>query len=251
MHMEGQYLERPDSDVIDDIKNKKDEILKQARIFGVNPRAVVASLITVNTLRPERMGESIKKFISKPNDSSKGLKFGIGRFEEEEFEGLEKYSAKFSPRITNPQNKSVKYRTNLEIKKLMDDGKADIEYAVAHLKRRLMIYESAGFEIGNNIPMMSTIYGLPSVANRVSTHVKKGTKPKINAWGVVSVCQEHIIDEILGSETKKKLSDSRYGQHEPKWDDPGVLREDEENLKGYSSFGSSRERSEGKQATKN
>jgi hypothetical protein len=235
MNMRGQQLERPDSDVVEEIKEKRFEILKQARVFGVNPRAIVSSLISVNIVKAEGIGEVITKMILREDENSIGIGYGIGRLTADQFGELEKFSSKYSPRVVNPQNKTIKLRNPIQVKKLIHSGEADIEYTVAFLKQRQLAYEKGGFDIGNDIPLMSTIYGLPSVENRVRTHKNRGTKPSFNTWGVISICHKDLIDEILGSEEISKKSKLQLGQREPRYNDPSVLRDVEENLKDSSS----------------
>lgn len=224
MDMEDQNMERTDSDVIDEIKEKRDEIFKQARVFGVNPRAIVSSLIAVNTIHPEGMAESITKMLPGGDEQSREMRFGIGRIKIKEFKELEQFSAAYSPRLVNPQDKSVEYRTESEVKELIKSGKSDIEYTAARLKQRQLVYEQGGFKnVSDNIPLMSTIYGLPSVENRVRMHKFKKTNPKINTWGVVSICQDHIIDEILGTKIETAKKGSRLGEQNTKWNHEGVL----------------------------
>ena len=207
VEMDDEFMERPDDDLIDQIKEKKDEIIKQAQVFGINPRSLVASMIAANTLRPDKGFDGIaKRIYSDVKDHREGMLYGLGKIRNDHYAGLEKYAANYSPRVVDPTTKEVAYRSLTEVKNLIHSGDAEIEYAAAHLKRRQEQYEKAGFSVKDNPSLMATIYSLPTVENRIDRHKKKGTQPKIDLYGVVAKCQEHIIDEILGSDNKDKES---------------------------------------------
>ena len=210
LNMQGEFLEPFDEDIIEEIKEKKEEILKQANTFGVSPRAIIASIIAANTINASPWNEWFKHILYTNIKNPPAMSYGLGRLSNEKFMDIEKYSEKYI-KSTVPQNK-LKEQSKL----WAYWKKHDIRLIAAHLKQRQEIYVENGFtDITENIPVLATIYGLPSVSNRAERHKIKGTDPGINTWGVVAICQEHLVDEVLGTDKREKSKVSKLGQRDP------------------------------------
>jgi hypothetical protein len=217
LNMQGEFLEPFDKDIIEEIKDKKEEILKQANTFGVSPRAIIASIIAANTINASPWNEWFKHIWYTNIKNPPAMSYGLGRLSNEKFMDIEKYSEKYI-KSTLPHNKLKE-----QSKFWAYWDKHDIRLIAVHLKQRQEIYVENGFsDIAKNIPVLATIYGLPKLGNR-----PEGKQLEINTWGVVAICQEHLIDEILGTDKREKSKVSKLGQRDPAYISEFELDKDE------------------------
>lgn len=192
---DGTFI-KPKQAILELVSQTSPELKEIAKKVGVSPNAVAAAILAENTMNvqaDDAVQDALVKLKMAPTGAVMGKQFsiGLGQINIEPAMEAEETLAKIYGR---------KPRSEKEIaEKLLTTGGA-YEYASGIMRVAQDCYKEQGFDISDNIPVLTSLYNLGGACARAKTSKEEGRIPKANYFGLFA----EMYQEKLGKYVERQ-----------------------------------------------
>ena len=186
----------PREEIVVFLKEFAPAINKASEDFGVDPRAIVGSIITENSLNVS-IADDIQAWLVKTRIASEGnvlgkqFSFGLGQIYLAAAMEAEPLVAKIEKRDVG---------SNIEVAEKLLNPEQSIRYVAAILRMVQDDYKEEGIDISNKPEILATLYNLGESKRRAEQTKASNKQPKVNYFGLFVEKNMEVIDDIVNSE---------------------------------------------------
>lgn len=196
----------PKKEISKALKIMRPKIKEMAKEFDIDPRFIVASILTENSVNV-KIDDKLQDWLVNvgiAEDGSifgKSFSFGWGQLYIEAAMEAEKVIAKKEKRKMLPRDK---------VASLLLTPNGAMKYAAALNKHNIDTYKNCicdqdknpekvcGFDISNDLSAVATLYNIGNPGKYCRRSLKAKRKPRPNFFGLWAWAQENTINEIVG-----------------------------------------------------
>jgi hypothetical protein len=191
--VDGKPAFSPDS--IEVVKKNLDEIMEDAMLNRIDPRAFIGSILAANTVNGYSPGESFLRKLPLSIASrftNIGPFYGIGRLSINAAMEVETsaYPKKWDPTASSGRSRKV-------VAEALGTDSTALMKAGEYLRYGQEMYAKNNWSIDEKPEILATLYSMGRIEDRIEATKREGREPRINDWGALVACNADVIQKIL------------------------------------------------------
>jgi hypothetical protein len=185
--------QRLDMDVFKALQKMKPLIQAAAKLYDVDERAIVGSIMAEHSMNTSAK-DVAELFLVKTGVTPTGKIFGhtfgygLGQLHCDRAEEVEAMDARIEGRPKRDQN---------QVCQAISRPEGAIFYVAGLLRQAQDAYKSAGYDIKNDLGVLTTLYNIGRIEDRLKRTQKEGRIPKPNYFGFFVLMHEKEITEAF------------------------------------------------------
>ena len=193
--------------VLDTLKKLNPLIQEAAKEFGVDPRAIAGCILGEHSMNTDAV-DIAEDFVGSHGDT-KGNLYGVGKLFGKEYTfgfGQLHFSRAKTAETLAAQVEHRSMLSDEEINKKLLTPEGAVSYAAALLKQAQDMYAKAGYDISKDPGVLTTLYNIGKIQERLDRTIQEKRLPKPNYFGFWVQLHYDELDQAIGASQKSAMT---------------------------------------------